>query len=144
MIVGSNYGGYGGYGSGYGSGYGAGAGGAGGAGGAIGLGSLAGYANSPSAAIDAQVLGLAAQTLALPSAGAPLASTINIPVFHQTAYTSPSVAAVNAVPQSATGSSAAAAASNVASNIAKNYGGSSYGAAPAVGSSYGAAPAAAY
>lgn len=134
MIVGSNYGGYGGYGSGYGSGYGA--GGANGANGAIGLGSLAAYANSPSAAIDAQVLGLAAQTLALPSAGAPLASTINIPVFHQTAYTSPSVAAVNAVPQGATGSSAAAAASNVASNIAKNYGGSSYGAAPAPAAAY--------
>lgn len=136
MTVGSNYGGYGGYGNGYGAGYGAGQGAGQGAGSLAGLGNLAALAASPSAAIDSEVLNLAARALALPSAGAPLATSINVPFFSQTSYTSPSVAAVNSIPQGATGSSAAAAASNVEKNIAKNYQGSSYGAAPAYGSAY--------
>ncbi|XP_075162732.1 chorion protein 18 [Haematobia irritans] len=95
--------------------------------GAHGLGNLAGFAESPRSALDGQVLGLAREALALPSAGAPMRAAVNVPLFHNTAYTAPAVHASPALPVGATGSTAAAAASNVDKNHAKDFGKKSYG-----------------
>ncbi|XP_073837967.1 chorion protein 18 [Musca autumnalis] len=84
--------------------------------------SVAGLVHTPTSALDAEVLRLAAKALALPSPGAPLSTQVRVPVFHNTAYSFPAVAAVPAVPQGAHDSSAAAAASNVNRNHAKTYG----------------------
>ncbi|XP_013110121.1 chorion protein S18 [Stomoxys calcitrans] len=110
VSYGKNYGSYGGYGNNY-----------------AGYGSVAGLVDTPRSAVDGQVLGLARQALALPSAGSPMRAAVNVPLFHTTSYTAPAVRAVPAVPHGATGSTAAAAASNVDKNHAKTYGKQAYG-----------------